>query len=78
MRFASKLLSKLGYLSNGVNSADFKPTNQHAATQVLLHTEVGEQVRALDQLLQRELKGFNDTLRAKGLPTIFDKTAPVP
>jgi photosystem II stability/assembly factor-like uncharacterized protein len=78
VRFGSKLLAKLGYLSNGVSIGDFKPTNQHAEAQGLLHTEVGEQVRALDQLLQRELKGFNDKLRAKGLPTIFDRTAPVP
>ncbi|MBI3792498.1 MAG: sialidase [Gemmatimonadetes bacterium] len=78
VRFGSKLLSKLGYLSNGVNSADFKPTNQHVETQTLLHTEVGDQVRALDQLLQRELGPFNDKLRAKGLPTIFDKPSPVP
>ncbi len=73
VRFASKLLSKLGYLANGVGVSDFRATNQHVETQALLRTEVEEQARALDQLLQRELAPFNEQLKAKGLPTILDR-----
>lgn len=78
VRFGGKLLSRLGYLSNGASVSDFRPTNQHVEVEAQLATEVAGQARALDQLLQRELAPFNEQLRAKGLPTIFDRTKATP
>ena len=77
VRFGSALLSKLGYLANGVSVSDFRPTTQAAEVQQLLNVEVATQLRALDQLLTRELGPFNDQLKAKGLPTILDRSKPV-
>ena len=76
VRFGSMLLAKLGYLANGAGVSDFRPTNQHAEVQQLLHVEVATQLRALDQLLSRELAAFNDQLKAKTLPTILDRPRP--
>lgn len=78
VRWGSRLLSKLGYLGNGVATADFRPTNQQVEAQGLLNAEVGEAVRALDALLAKELGAFNDKLKAKGLPTIYDRAKPIP
>ena len=77
VRFGGKLLSRLGYLSNGASVSDFRPTNQHVEVEAQLATEVAGQARALDQLLQRELAPFNEQLKAKGLPTILDRNRPV-
>src|SRR4029434_3584678 len=33
VRFGSKLVQKIGYLANGLQSSDFKPTNQQVAVQ---------------------------------------------
>ena len=40
VRFGSKLISKLGYLSNGLAASDHKPTDQHAEVRQILNTEL--------------------------------------
>jgi hypothetical protein len=75
VRFGSRLISKMGYLSNGVSTSDFKPTNQAVEVQSLLTTENQAAIRALDALLNAELPVLNRTLEGKQLPKIIDKGA---
>ena len=76
VRFGSKLISKIGYLSNGVAVSDFSPTTQHVEVQGLLGNELGAVLRTIDGILASELPRVNVVLDAKGLPRIVDRNAP--
>ena len=76
VRFGAKLISKLGYLANGLASGDFKPTNQHLEVQQLLATELRTHIAALEAIMTRDLAALNDQLKAKDLPTIVDRGRP--
>jgi len=76
VRFGSKLISKIGYLANGIAGGDFKPTNQHLEVQQILATELRTHLRALDTLMTTDLAALNDQLRSKNLPIIADRAAP--
>jgi hypothetical protein len=75
VRFGSKLVQKFGYLANGLQSADFKPTNQQLAVQ----KDLGERLKAsqgqLGDVLNRELGAFNDMLRRANMPSIVTTPA---
>src|SRR5262245_21285667 len=43
VRFGSKLVQKFGYLANGLQSGDFKPTNQ----QVAVHRDLNDKLKGL-------------------------------
>ncbi len=73
VRFGSKLLSKLGYLANGMSSSDFKPTNQHAEVQVLLNGQLRDHLAALDALIARELMAFNAMLAQRNMQGVVVK-----
>lgn len=70
VRFAAKLISKLGYLANGIASSDYKPTAQHAEVQGILHTELQGHLAAFDALISRELAAFNELLKARNVPNV--------
>ncbi|MEJ2202750.1 MAG: sialidase [Gemmatimonadota bacterium] len=72
VRFASKLLSKLGYLAGGLSGSDFRPTDQQVEVQGILNTELNEHLDALDGLLAGELATLNQLLRSKGMTIIAD------
>jgi photosystem II stability/assembly factor-like uncharacterized protein len=76
VRFAAKLISKIGYLANGLASGDFKPTNQQLEVQQILAEELRTHLRALDTLMSTDLAQLNEQLRAKDLPIIADRQAP--
>ena len=75
VRFGSKLIGKMGYLSNGVAVADFAPTTQHVEVQGILANELGAALRTIDGILASELPPVNTMLDAKGLPKIVDRGA---
>ena len=78
VRFASKLLSKLNYLSNGVGSSDFKPTDQQREVQQILAEQLRTHVGGLEALLAKDLAAFNEMLRARSIPNIIVKpTTPI-
>jgi photosystem II stability/assembly factor-like uncharacterized protein len=66
VRFASKLISKLNYLANGIASTDYRPTNQQVEVQQILEKELRGQLAALEALLGTELGGFNAVLTKNG------------
>jgi len=75
VRFGSKLISKIGYLANGVAGGDFKPTNQHLEVQQILADQLRTHLRALDALMTGDLAALNDQLRTRNLPIVADRTA---
>lgn len=73
VRWGSKLVQKFGYLANGLQSADFKPTNQQLAVQHDLEDKLkGVQGQCTDAL-NREVGAFNDMLRRAGLPIVVSQ-----
>ncbi len=70
VRFGSKLIAKLGYLTNGMSASDYKPTNQHGEVQVILNTELKGHLTALDALFDKELTAFNELLKQRGVPNV--------
>ncbi len=77
VRFAARLISKLGYLANGLTGGDFKPTSQQLEVQQILAEELRGYLRTLDGLMTTDLGALNEQLRSKGLPIVTDRaTAP--
>ena len=74
VRFASKLLSKLNYLANGMGGSDFKPTNQHGEVQQILGDELRGHLTRLDELLSRDVEAFNQLLRGRNIPNVIFRT----
>jgi photosystem II stability/assembly factor-like uncharacterized protein len=70
VRFGSKLISKLGYLANGIASSDYRPTDQHVEVQRLLASELRTHLTALDRLIARDVAAFNDLLRQRNVPNV--------
>ena len=70
VRFGARLLNKLGYLANGLASADYRPTNQQLEVQKVLQEQLRKQQSALEALLTRDLKALNELMRGRGVPNI--------
>jgi hypothetical protein len=70
VRWGSKLVQKFGYLANGLQSADFKPTNQQVAVQKDLEDKLKASQTQMNDVLTRDLGTLNDMLRRANLPTV--------
>ncbi len=68
VRYASKLISKLNYLANGLASGDFKPTDQQLEVEKLIEGQLKDLRTQVEGLRSRIASGFNDQLRNKNLP----------
>ena len=78
VRFGSRLMSKLNYLSNGLAVNDFKPTDQQGEVQTLLNTQMRQHLTAIESLFGTDLAAFNAMLRAKNIPNVVGGPAIVP
>src|SRR5262249_52162686 len=70
VRFGSKLVQKIGYLANGAQSADFKPTNQQLAVQKDLEAKLKTLQTQVGDVLSKDVNAFNDRMKGTGLPGI--------
>ena len=75
VRWPVKLGGQLSYLAGGIGSSDFAPTAQQRSVNETLVKQMRDTRQALEQLMNRDLKAFNDLLRSRGLKTI-DVTLP--
>jgi hypothetical protein len=73
VRFAAKLISKLGYLANGVAASDHRPTNQQGEVQQILNAELRTHLATLEALLAKELVAFNELLKQRNVPNVVVK-----
>ena len=78
VRFAAKLISKLGYLAGGLSGGDFRPTDQQGEVQLLLNGQLRGHLTALESLLGSELGSLNVLLRTKNVPNVMGGPSPVP
>jgi hypothetical protein len=76
VRFGSMLISKMGYLANGMSSSDFTPTTQHVEVDGILREQLKQHLAAIDGVLSSELAPLNGQLDAKGLPKVVDRAGP--
>ena len=70
VRFGSKLVQKFSYLANGLQSGDFKPTNQQLAVQKDLADKMKALQGQMTDVLNRDLGAFNDMLKRANLPSV--------
>jgi photosystem II stability/assembly factor-like uncharacterized protein len=71
VRFGARLLSKLSYLAGGLASADNRPTDQQLEVHKVLQAELKKQQAALNGLLDKDLKTFNEFMRGRGMTNII-------
>jgi len=71
VRFTPKLVEKLGYLSDEMESSDYQPTTQ----QVAVHDELKERAatyrQRLSLVLQNEVASFNALLRQRNVSNVL-------
>ena len=70
VRFASPLVSRIGYLANGVSTADFRPTDQHLVVQKLLEERLRARAADVDALAAGDVAAFNEMLRSRNIANI--------
>ncbi len=75
VRFGSKLVQKFGYVANGLQSSDFKPTNQQVAVQKDLQDRLKASQGQLGDVFTRDLAALNDMLRRANMPAIVTPAA---
>ena len=67
VRFAARLLSKLGYLTNALSVADFPPTDQEMEVKGILHEQLEAHLSAVETLIAEDVAALNEMLRTRGL-----------
>jgi hypothetical protein len=73
IRYAAKLVSRFGYLANGVSAADFAPTDQQVEVQRLLAERLRGHEKEFQAFLDKDLADFNAMLRARNIANIAGK-----
>ena len=72
VRFAARLLSKLGYLTNALSVADFPPTDQEMEVKGILNEQLQIHLSAVETLIAEDVAALNEMLRTRGLLLITD------
>ncbi len=73
IRYAAKLVSRFGYLANGVSAADFAPTDQQAEVQKLLAERLRGHEEDFQALIDKDMAEFNAMLRSRNIANIVGK-----
>src|SRR5262249_23799104 len=68
VRFGSKLVQKIAYLANGLQSADFKPTNQQLAVKKELEARVKRLQERSGEGPPRDVTASNERMKGRALP----------
>ncbi|MEZ4416037.1 MAG: sialidase [Gemmatimonadota bacterium] len=72
VRYPAKLIEKLGHLSGGVGTADFRPTDQQREVHQVLKEMLREAQQGLAALVSGDLAAFNQMLQQRGARIISD------
>lgn len=71
LRWPDKFYVKLRFLANDIGKSDFPPTSQQVEVHKMFQKQLEEHEERLKQLIDKDVKTFNDMLREKKVPTIF-------
>jgi hypothetical protein len=78
LNFPIRLNNKLASLASGVASSDTAPTDQAVALADELTTKIDAQLARIRQLLDADLKAYNQVVRAADIPAVIMKPKPAP
>jgi len=70
-RYPPKLISKINYLANGVNSGDFSPNTQQREVQTMFESQLSGLRKRLDDIISGDLPNFNRMLRDKNIGNVI-------
>jgi hypothetical protein len=74
VRYTPMLLQRVSYLADEVaSSADFPPTTQQVAVQQELKKQGDDSQQEMQQLIAKDVAGFNSMLRDKNISNIIVK-----
>jgi photosystem II stability/assembly factor-like uncharacterized protein len=71
LRWPMKLAEQLMYLAQSVTSSDFAPTGSQRDVLQLLHGQVGEDQKRLQQVMAGDVAAFRQFLRSRNLPNLI-------
>jgi len=71
LNFPIKLTNKLGHLNSLVGLDDFPPTEQDIAVKNELTAQINTQLKAFDELVDKEIKEFNEAFNNLKLDYLF-------
>jgi len=71
LNFPIKLTNKLGHLNSLVSMGDFPPTEQDIAVKDELSKQIHDQLSAFNNLIDNEIKAFNNAFNSKNLKYLF-------
>ncbi len=71
LRWPDKFYVRLRFLANDIGKSDFPPTSQQVEVHKMFQRQLEEHEERLKQLIDKDVKTFNDMLREKKVPTIF-------
>jgi hypothetical protein len=70
VRFGARLVSRFGYLANGMSNADFRPTDQHLEVQRVLSGRLRDRLADYDAIAGGDMAAFNQRLRARNIAPV--------
>lgn len=73
VRWPSKLLSKLGYLGNGLSGSDFPPTNQHREVHAAFKQQLASIKLRFDAAINQDVAAFNKLLRDRNIGNVISR-----
>ena len=71
LNFPIRLTNKLGHLNSLVSMGDFAPTEQDVKVKDELSEQINQQLKAFNNLIDSEIKAFNDAFNTKKLNYLF-------
>jgi hypothetical protein len=71
LRWPDKFYVKLRFLTNDIGKSDFPPTSQQIEVHELFKRQLEDHRERLKQLIEKDVKTFNEMLRVKQIPNIY-------
>jgi uncharacterized coiled-coil DUF342 family protein len=71
LNFPIRLTNKLGHLNSLVRMGDFAPTDQDVKVKDELSAKINAQLKEFNDLIDNEIKAFNEAFNAKQLNYLF-------
>ena len=71
LRWPDKFYVKLRFLANDIDKSDFSPTQQQMEVHNMFKKQLADYQNRLNQLMEKDVKEFNDMLREKQISYIY-------
>ncbi|UCE43085.1 MAG: sialidase [Candidatus Aminicenantes bacterium] len=71
LRWPDKFYVRLRFLANDISKSDFPPTSQQIEVHEMFKEQLADHQERLKQLIEKDVKTYNDLLKEKKIPNIF-------